>query len=379
MLNLKVFIIILAFFIAYGTIDKPLRDGIKRNSDIEALCKDGQPVSKVNITDFKINWPGDATGSTHELAINEKFIFVTGQNMDHIAKFDYNGKLIELYKMPSGSGPHGILFNKHGRLWVSLEFSGKVVRLDDTGKIQEEIDVRMQVKGADRSINPAPHGIGLDADGETIWFTGKRTSTVGKINPDKSVQHFPLETLGALPIYLFRGPDGNMWGTELSGSNILHVNGKGNVTEYPIPTTNSRPIAIIPEPDGQHMWFSEEAGVKIGKIDMNGRITEYQVPVLQKNDIVASLCFDREGNLWVQVYVDMKNPKPEGYDYLIKFDKSITKVEGNELKDLSFTIYTLPTRMSVLHRIEMDNEGNLWYTEMMTDKLGKVTLKSRCN
>jgi virginiamycin B lyase len=338
----------------------------------------GSPSTLGNITEYSLNWPGGLHGSTHELVISEHFIYVTGQNMHRIAKFDYSGNLLKYFEMPDKSGPHGILLDKKGRLWVSLEFVGKVVRLnEEDGSIEEEIDVKIYAEGAKTAINTAPHGIGLDADGETIWFTGKRTSTIGRIGPGGQVEHFQLNTLAALPIFLSAGATGGIWGTELFGNAILHITNEGNVKEFPIPTSNSRPIAVIPDPSAKFMWFTEEAGVKIGKIDMEGKITEYTVPALQKNDILASLAFDRDENLWVQVYVDTNNPNPAGYDYVIKIDKSIKCLSGNDLSGVPFTAHTIPSKMSMMHRIRMDYDGNLWFTEMMTDKLGKITLNGK--
>lgn len=331
-------------------------------------------ASSLPIVEYSLNWEGSVTGSTHELVISPEFVFVTGQNMDQVAKFDHQGNLITHYHMPPGSGPHGILIDSLGRLWVSLEFIGKVVQLDNEGNIVTEVDVQLYAKGANAAMNTAPHGIGLDADGLTIWFTGKRTSTIGKIDPNGNVFHFQLNTLSALPIFLSAGPDGNIWGTELYGNNILNISGSGMLKEFSIPTYNSRPIAVIPDPSGKYMWFTEEAGVKIGKIDMEGNITEYPVPALQKNDILASLTFDLEGNLWVQVYVDFHNPSPAGNDYLIRFDSSITSLTGADLSGVGFSTFTIPSRNSMMHRIRTDQQGNLWFTEMMTDKLGKVFL-----
>lgn len=328
----------------------------------------------LNIVEYSLNWPGGETQSTHELVINPEYIFVTGQNMHRVAKFDHQGNLIEYYTMPEGSGPHGILIDKEGRLWVSLEFFGLVVQLDDQGNIVREIDVKLYAEGAATPINTAPHGIGLDADGLSIWFTGKRTSTIGRIDTEGRVTHFQLETLAALPIFLSAGPDGGVWGTELYGSSILNISATGTVREFKIPTANSRPIAIIPDPTEPYMWFTEEAGQKIGKIDMEGNITEYPVPALQKNDILASLTFDLEGNLWVQVYVDMNNPMPAGNDYLIRFDRSIRTLPDADLSGVTFNTFKIPSRMSMMHRIRTDSVGNLWFTEMMTDKLGKVFL-----
>lgn len=341
------------------------------------------PSTLGDISEYSLNWPGGLKGSTHELVINEKNIFVTGQNMHRVAKFDYKGNLLQYFDMPDGSGPHGTLIDKSGNLWVSLEFHGKVVQLDkDSGKILVEIDVQIYAKGAKTPVNTAPHGIGLDADGVTIWFTGKRTSTIGRINPDGSVEHFQLNNLAALPIFLSAGPDGGVWGTELFQSSILNISREGIVKEYSIRTANSRPIAVIPDPSAKFMWFTEEAGAKIGKIDMDGNITEYPVPALQKNDILASLAFDREGNLWVQVYADWSNPvaniyNPPGNDYIIRFDKSIRDIKGADISGVPFTTHTIPSKMSMMHRIRMDYEGNLWFTEMMTDKLGKIMLNGK--
>jgi virginiamycin B lyase len=325
-----------------------------------------------NVTEYCLYWPSPNHGSTHELVIDGQHIYVSGQNMDHVAKLNYEGQIVEYYKMPDGSGPHGLLLDKQGQLWVSLEFSGEVAQLDDHGGIVKKIAVNQNAAGAKTPINVAPHGIGLDADGETIWFTGKRTSTVGKINPDGSVEHFQLNNLAALPIFLSAGPDGAIWGTELLASHILNVTPNGTVREFKIPTANSRPIAVIPDPSAPYMWFTEEAGVKIGKIDMSGKITEYPVPALQKNDILGSLVFDRDQNLWVQVYVDHNNPNPAGYDYLLKFDKCIRDLNSSDVSGVPFSTHTLPSKGTMLHRIKMDAQGNLWFTEMMTDRLAVI-------
>jgi len=334
--------------------------------------------SIANITEYPLNWPlpqGVSAGSTHELVISDQFVFVTGQNMYKVAKFNLKGELLEYYNMPENSGPHGLLIDKKRQLWVSLEFTGQVVRLDDKGKIVQTIDVQMYPNGPKGNpINTAPHGIGLDADGLTIWFTGKRTSTVGKITPDGKVYHYQLNTLGAVPIFLYAGKAGGMWGTELVGNCIYHVTSDGTVKEYTIPTSNSRPIAIIPDPKDDCMWFTQEAGVKVCKIDTKGTISEYPVPAVQPNDILASLAFDNDMNLWVQVYVSTSNTKPEGNDYIVKFDKSIREKCGIAATGVPYSTHIVPSRMVMMHRIRKDAKGNLWFTEMMTDRLGKVTL-----
>jgi len=326
------------------------------------------------ISEFKLNWPSPQHGSTHELVLDKDYIYITGQNMDLVAKCNYQGEICAYYPMPAGSGPHGLLIDRAGRLWVSLEFAGLVVQLDAAGLIVREHDVRLYAEGAATPINPAPHGIGLDADGETIWFTGKRTSTVGRIAPNGRIEHFQLNTLAALPIFLQAGPDGGIWGSELRGNAILNVSKDGVVREFPTPCMNSGPIGVVPDPTEDCMWFSEGTGMKIGKIDMQGNITEYPVPSFQKTDTLASLCFDRDHNLWVQVYVDGGGAEPHGTDYLLKFDKSIRLLADGDISGVPVVTYALASKGSMMHRIKCDHQGNLWFTEMMTDKLGRVAL-----
>ena len=344
---------------------------MKTNHFLLFLCLQFCCFAQHKLTEEYLNWPGDIKGSTHELAMNDDYFFMTGQKMDHIAKVDHEGG-ITYYDMPIGSGPHGILFDKKNRLWVSLEFFDQIVQIDDKGNIVKTIDCSITNPGS-KPIRTAPHGIGLDADGETIWFTGKRTSTIGKVNPNGSVEHFELETLGAIPIYLHAGPDGNMWGTELQGNNILRVTPNGQVTEFEIPTKNSRPIAIKPDPTDNYMWFTEERSSKIGRIDMDGNITEYKLRNYQSNEILAGLTFDRFNNLWVQSYINQNTPTPEGIDYIIKIDKKIRSTSHSDLSDVKTTYFPIPTRKTIMHRIKEGKDGNIYFTELKQDKLGKVT------
>src|SRR5436853_152646 len=152
-------------------------------------------------------------------------------------------------------------FDPAGRLWVTLEFLGKVRALAPDGRMLHDVDVAMPcAKMPGGRTNTRPHGLAAGPDGRTLWFTGKATGTIGRITADGTVTHFQLPAGGAdsKPIYIHSGPDGAMWATELVGNRIARVAPDGTVKEFAIPTANSRPIAIVPGPDGA-MWFSEEA------------------------------------------------------------------------------------------------------------------------
>ncbi len=382
------------------------------------------------ICDFAVEYPNkppsqdSPQGSTHEIAFKDKEawdgkLWITGQNYDQLVAIDTNKLLINeqkdafsFYQMPEKSGPHGIGFDKDGYLWVTLEFAGKVIRISPdyldladhekshkpvikeyesalgSGHIKE-YDVQLDCKTCTKKINTHPHGLAINSKDQTVWYTGKATGTLGRINPDGTVESFPISKVkdreaivGSVPIYIKANSKGNMWFTELVGNAVGRI--RQNVTvedsesstpdshpikEFKIPTFNSRPIMIVEGPDG-NMWFTEEAGNKVGRITPNGSITEFPVPKPQDNVILAGLAFDNDGNLWVQQYVDENQPYPPGIDYLVKIDKKILDSSPSDIDNISFHFYKVPTPKTVMHRIDPVPDGNLWFTELKTDKVG---------
>lgn len=334
------------------------------------------------ITEFALDYPGMPMpthahgGSTHEITFDPRgdgSFWVTGPGEDMVVRLTRDGKAT-YFPMPAGSAPHGIVFDAAGQLWVSLEGAGAVVRLDPRGQIVARHDVSLNCAGCAQKINPHPHGLAVGPDGKTLWFTGKATGTVGRITPDGVIQTFPLATVGSVPIYIEAGPDGNMWVTELVGNAIARVTPQGQVTEFPIPTPNSRPIALVPDPGGRALWFTEEAGNRVGRIDLGGQITEFPVPKMQNNVILAGLAFDGEQNLWVQQYVDQNSPDPAGPDHLVKIDRNVLLAGSPGRLGAAFTFYEVPTRQTVMHRIIRGPDGNLWFTELKSNRVGRLNL-----
>lgn len=322
-------------------------------------------------------------GSTHEItfdAARGHDLWITGQNYDTVVRLTESGAPT-YYAMPVKSGPHGIEFDADHRLWVTLEFAGQIVRLDENGAIDRTIDVRLDCPTCPNGekLNTHPHGLGIGADGHTMWFTGKSTGTVGKVTPDGKVTTYVLPTVGSVPIYVRAGSDGTMWVTELVGNAIARITADGTVKEFPIPTHNSRPIAIVPEPGSDAMWFSEEAGNRVGRIARDGTIAEYPVPMTQSNVILAGLGFDSAKNLWVQQYIDQNspapaNPSPAGADYVLRIDRSILTTAPSDLSRVPIAYFRVPSTQTVMHRIVQGPDGNLWFTELATNKVGKVMM-----
>ena len=340
------------------------------------------------VTEYHLNYPSNPTsGSTHEIVddpANDNSYWITGMTMDTVVHYFGNTNTAQYFQMPTGSEPHGIVFDPAGNLWVSLEYAGQVVKLDQTtGAILVSVDVNIQASPSSPvPLDPHPHAIEIGADGVTIWFTGKNTSTVGKINPvngaitsASTVTHYNLPTVAATPIYLELGTDGNIWGTELTGNNIFRVTPNGTVTEFAIPTYNSRPIAIKVGPPGDpFLWFTEEAGNNIGKISYSGVIEEFPVPKSQSNSILADLAFDAQGNLWTQSYVNQNNLPPTGPDYIVRMGNTILDAPNGDISSVLVTRYQVESEGTVFHRIVLGDDGDMWFTELALNNIGKVKI-----
>jgi len=340
------------------------------------------------VTEYHLNYPSNPTsGSTHEIVddpANDNSYWITGMSMDTVVHYFGNTNTAQYFQMPMGSMPHGIVFDPAGNLWVSLEYAGQVVKLDQTtGAILVSVDVNIQASPSSPvPLNPHAHAIAIGADGVTIWFTGKNTSTVGKINPvngaitsASTVTHYNLPTVAATPIYLELGTDGNIWGTELTGNNIFRVTPTGTVTEFAIPTYNSRPIAIKVGPPGDpYLWFTEEAGNNIGKISYSGVIEEFPVPKSQSNSILAGFAFDAQGNLWTQSYVNQNNLPPTGPDYIVRMGNTILDAPNGDISSVLVTRYQVESEGTVFHRIVLGDDGDMWFTELALNNIGKVKI-----
>lgn len=333
------------------------------------------------VSEFALNYPKkastpvDTQGSTHEIVYNHNggdTFWISAPTYDALAEITVDGD-ITYHQLADGTAPHGIDFDSSGQLWAALEGTSQIARVDDDGSVVEAFDLPSSCTGCAGPVTQDPHGLGIAADGRTVWYTGKTANTLGKISPDGAISSFAVPTAGSFPIYIRLGTDGNMWFTELLGNKVGSITESGVIREFDIPTANSRPIAIVPEPEGNAMWFSQEAGNNVARVDTNGQITEFAVPKRQENVILAGLAFDSDRNLWVQQYVDRAHPDPAGPDYLIRINRRILSVAPSDLTSADFTFYEAPSRGTVMHRIIEGFDGNMWFTELKTDTVGRVT------
>jgi virginiamycin B lyase len=441
----------------------------------------------VTAADYPMAWTyqdkGGVPSTAHEIAFDRKngfdkdFLYVSGMTVDSIARVSKKDPTRQqIFTFPKKdcvhAQPHTLRFanvksiDYVGMLWVGLENQGQIVRLNMTeimkkygalGFVQMDAtegpipppvplqeddlstvcDVHISGDSIPTPINTRPHGFCFDKDYKHIWFTGKLTNTVGRIaihgtsdEIKKSLQHFALPTLGAVPIYLALGPDNNVWGTCLANSIVFRVTTDTNpvIDEIHISqfAAKRRPIAIQPDPRGlPFMWLSTEAGHSICRLDTqafkkeyaykqeqgntptskcvcssgcqflfrannsaswhSNIITEFPVPKVNHKMKLGGLAIANDGAIWTQSYVDAEDNPEELPDYIIKLgfnvhDPTFTHDPKHRsvvnMTGVPIEYYELPTKNTILHRIAIDPDERVWFTELGADRIGTIKFEA---
>src|SRR5262249_25884554 len=79
-----------------------------------------------------------------------------------------------------------------------------------------------------------------------------------------------------------------------------------------------------------------------------------------------------EGNLYAESYVDQDNGPQGGPDFIVKLSKQILNAPAGDLSQVTLTRYQVPSVNTVLHRIILGGDGNLYFTELNTDTVGRL-------
>lgn len=285
----------------------------------------------------------DKAGSTHELAVGPGGdVWVTQQLQGKLVRVTPQGHL-QFHSLPPNSGPHGIAFDHAGHIWVTLEFDNAIAELDRNGQILHTYQIP--------EPGTHPHGLAVAEDGN-IWWTGKAGDDIGRLDPRTGqIGLFHLPRFYSEPIYIVQGC-GAMYFTELTGSRIGRITNQGRITEYPTLTYPSRPIAVARAPHGCQIYFTEESGHHFGALNpVTGRMIEWALP--QRDGELSGLAFDGAGRLWLE---------------FISPDAIGLVGPGMKVRE-----YALPTQHALLHRIILGLGGNMWFTELASDKVGYIT------
>jgi streptogramin lyase len=260
-------------------------------------------------------------------------VWFTEDSGDRIGRITLDGAITEFSVPTPSSRPIRIAAGPDGNLWFTERNGGKIGRITPAGAITE--------------FATGCFDIAAGPDGN-LWFTVFLGNSIGRITPSGAITYFPIGDVGT---DIATGPDGNVWFTETTSNMIGTITPAGVVTEFPIPTTNSRPGGITAGPDG-NVWFTETTGNKVAMITPAGAFTEFPIPAgtLNPSQIVTG----PDGDLWFFV----------GGTKINRIDPA-TATPGTP------GIVNIPlTGVSTLNELALGPDGNLWLTEVNSDKIG---------
>jgi virginiamycin B lyase len=196
-----------------------------------------------------------------------------------VGRITPSGRVTEFPIPTAGSTPDAIITGPDGNLWFTEVAGNKIGRITPEGVITE-FPVRTPDSRA-TVIAAGPDG--------NLWFTERGrphpagaldVAKVGRITTEGVITEFPVPTLGARPLGITGGRDGNVWFTESMVDKVARITPEGVVTEFPLPNpcpVRCQPHEITSGPDGT-LWFTEAFGNRIGRMTTNGEVTEFDLP-----------------------------------------------------------------------------------------------------
>ena len=256
-------------------------------------------------------------------------MWVTEQHA--IARITPAGDVTEFPLPPELSYPAGIIAASDGRLWFTSSFKSALGAMTTDGSatvyplptstigqvlvdrgdgtiwytgVLAYVVGSLEIAGSASTVtyipstNTTPDGIAVGPDNQ-LYFTesGDRASKIGRINaigdPISEVLFGANVNVGLI----VRGPDNNMWFTEVDASKIGRLDPVAfTVTgEFPTLTADAFPTWITVGSDGA-LWFTEYAVSRIGRITTDGTVQEFVSPVPDlRPDALASA---PDGSLW---------------------------------------------------------------------------------
>lgn len=291
------------------------------------------------ITEFQIKSPGNHPGDMVVGADNNVwFVDQTGNKIGHIT---HAGVIAgTLIKTPA-SNAVGIAEGSDGAIWFTEAAGNKIGRLAGGTMTEKSLG----------ATKVSPRGITAGPDGN-LYFTEFTPHTVNKINPTtKTVS--PVATLpaGSGPTRITSGPDGNLWVTETNSHSVARVTPGGVVTQVALPAS-SAPSHIAAGPDGM-IWVTEPGTNHVAIIDPSNI-----------------------GNPPVQVSVPGHptgiTPGGDGLTMWVTQQSSSAvariTIAGNVVKS-----FPTPTAASAPGGIVTGGDGNVWFSENASDKIGRVS------
>jgi virginiamycin B lyase len=328
-----------------------------------------------------VEYPLPGAGQTHELIAvnNEQTIIIsqiTSSTMVKVTRNSETGNPEEAARFTIGSansGLHGLRVSEAypGKIWATLQFDSKLLLIDPNatdpkGKpvIVKTIDVPAPGRG--------PHVV--VEYGDELWVTLKDSNHVLRIN-HKEPSDYVLYPSSRKPIFVAKHASGRFYASQDQSSQILSINPRsGKTREIDIPMSmGATPVGLVTGPDG-NVWFvlagSSAGGTgTFGKIDKDGEITWFHLnTALGKTSGLLHLAFENTSanqppTLYLLGSSIVNHDLPDAI-FTVTFDQNYSAIDTQ-----TSTIF--PSQKSWAHRVIV-TQGNLFATELKTSILVQI-------
>ena len=216
--------------------------------------------------------------------------------------------------------------------------------------------------------------------------------------PQPQFKEWTTPTLGQRTRDPVEAPDGSIWWVGQFGNVMGRLNPKtGEMKEYQLPA-KALPHSVSIDKDGTP-WYTGNGNGTVGKLDSKtGEIKVYQMPDAAARDPHTAE-FDRKGRLWFTLQqsnmlgrldpvtgeVKVVKTGSAGKPYGIKIDANDTpwfacngsnclvKIDPDTME---LTEVKLPIATTTVRRLDIAEDGIIWYVNSTMGKLGRYDPKS---
>ena len=291
------------------------------------------------------------------------------------------------YTVPTpNSGPLSIVAGPDGALWFTEAFAPNIGRIDVNGNIRE-----YPVGG---------HGQNFLAVGpdKNLWFTQSGPDVIGRLTTGGALTEFPVSSPTFALEKIARGPDKRMWFENIAQDNgdvyVDAITLDGSIQQYgPVDQSCYFPFGMTVGSDG-NLWAV--GGPCLSKITPNGQITSTD---LGPNIGLSLVTHARDGDLWasddgssppaidqitlaggVTKHV-LSRAKYNLYGVLEVGTKIYFAEQGADqigrIDESTFTVreFPVPTPNAEPSTLAKGPDGNIWFTEFNTNKIGVLILR----
>jgi virginiamycin B lyase len=265
-------------------------------------------------------------------------IWLVGQGGDYAARFDPDTEQFRRQELPPGTGPHNIIIDRDGTLWIAGNRQAFIGRMNS---ISGELE---RYTFADETARD-PHTL-VFSGRDDIWFTMQWSNFAGRLNKNSGdIDLVPMQVDRARPYGIRMDSKNRPW-IALLGTHALATIDPDNLKPRTIylPRENAR-LRRLDIDSGDKVWYTDYSGGFIGVYDpQSGEFSEWKTP--SENPLPYAMAVDPLDRIW---FVET-GPQP---NLLVGFDP---------LTETFFSVSDIPGGGgSVRHMVYDPNRNSLWF------------------